>query len=92
LDSEEWKYRYKMERDLEEILAFEDKIWQQRCSARWVLQGDANTKFFYGIANGRRRKCFVFCLEVKEGEISDPVELRKHIEECYKTLFVSEER
>jgi hypothetical protein len=25
LDSEEWKYRYKLERDLEDILAFEEK-------------------------------------------------------------------
>jgi hypothetical protein len=37
LHSEEWRYRYKLERDLEEILAFEEKIWQQRCSSRWVL-------------------------------------------------------
>jgi hypothetical protein len=26
LHSEEWKYKYKLERDLEEILAFEEKI------------------------------------------------------------------
>jgi hypothetical protein len=91
LDSEEWKYRYKLERDLEEILAFEEKIWQQRCSAKWVLQGDSNTKFFHGIAKGRRRKCSIFSLDVEEGEISDPVELQKHIEEYYKRIFGSEE-
>jgi hypothetical protein len=27
LHSEEWRYIYKLERDLEEILAFEKKIW-----------------------------------------------------------------
>jgi hypothetical protein len=37
LHSEEWRYKYKLEMDLEEILAFEEKIWQQRCSSRWVL-------------------------------------------------------
>jgi hypothetical protein len=50
------KYRYKLEREFEEILNFEEKNWQQRCKARWVLQGDANTKIFHGIVNGRRRK------------------------------------
>jgi hypothetical protein len=87
LNSEEWKYIYKLERDQEEILAFEEKIWQQRCSAKWVLQGDANIKFFHGIVNGRRQKYYIFSLEVEEGEISDPVELRRHIEEYYKMLF-----
>jgi hypothetical protein len=92
LNSGEWKYRYKLERDLEEILAFEEKIWQQRCSARWVLEGDANTKKIHGIANGRRQKCSIFSLEVVGGEISDPVELRRHIEGYNKMLFASEER
>jgi hypothetical protein len=57
-----------------------------------VLQGDANTKFFHGIANGRRRKYSIFSLEAEEWDISAPVELRKHIEEYYKRLFGSEER
>jgi hypothetical protein len=92
LDGEEWKYRYTLERDLEEVLACEEKNWQQRCSVRWVLQGDANTRFFHGIANGRRRKCSIFSSEVGEGETSDRVELRRHIEDYYKMLFGSEER
>jgi hypothetical protein len=60
--------------------------------AKWVLQGGANTKFFHGIANGRRRKCSIFSLEADEGEISDPIEFHKHIEEYYKRLSGSEER
>jgi hypothetical protein len=92
LHSDEWRYRYKLERDLEKILAFEEKNWQQWCSAKWVLQGDANTRFFHGVANGRRTKCSTFSLETEEGDIYDPIELRKHIEGYYKVLFGSEER
>jgi hypothetical protein len=44
------------------------------------------------VANGRRRKCSIFSLETEEGDISDPTELRKHIEGYYKVLFGSEER
>jgi hypothetical protein len=92
LHSGEWRHIYKVDRELEEILPFEEKIWQQRCSSRWVLQGNANTRFFHGVANGRRRKCSNCSLEADEGGISDPIELRKHIEGYYKKLFGSEER
>jgi hypothetical protein len=34
LHSDEWRYRYKLERDLEKILAFEEKNWQLWCSAK----------------------------------------------------------
>jgi hypothetical protein len=48
--------------------------------------------FFHGVANGRRRKCSILSLDIEEGGISEPVELRKHIEGYYKFLFGSEER
>jgi hypothetical protein len=54
--------------------------------------GDANIGFFHSIANGRTRKCTIHSLETVEGGISEPVSLRKHIEECYKRLFGREER
>jgi hypothetical protein len=75
-----------LERDLEEIFVFEENIWQQRCNAKWVLQGYGNTRFFHEVANGRRRKCSIFSLETKEEGIYEPAELRKHIEGYYKTL------
>jgi hypothetical protein len=52
--------------------------------------GDSNSRFFHGIVNGR--KCNIFALEIEEGEISEPSELRKHIDEYYKKLFGREER
>jgi hypothetical protein len=40
----------------------------------------------------QKKKIFYFLFRSKKGEISDSVELRKHIEEYYKGLFHSEER
>jgi hypothetical protein len=57
-----------------------------------VLQGDANTRYFYGVKNGSRRKCSIFSLETEEGEIYEPVEFPKHVEGYYKVLFGIEER
>jgi hypothetical protein len=91
LEGEEWKLRYKLERELEEILNYEENVWQKRSSKKWILQGDANTGFFHSVANGRR-KCTIFSLETEEGDISDVKDLSKHVEEYYKNLFGREER
>jgi hypothetical protein len=47
---------------------------------------------FYGVANGRERKCTIFFLETEEGEIFEPVDLREHIESYYRHLFGKENR
>jgi hypothetical protein len=38
------------------------------------------------VTNGRR-KCTIFSLVTKVGDISDVKDLRKHVEEYYKDLF-----
>jgi hypothetical protein len=73
------------------VLAYEEQIWQQRCSEQWLLLGDSNSGFFYGIANERRRKCNIFALESEGSEISEPKELMLHIEGYYKQLFGRED-
>jgi hypothetical protein len=35
----------------------EELYWQGRGCAKWILEGDSNTSYFYSIANGRRKKC-----------------------------------
>jgi hypothetical protein len=39
LCEEDWKWRYKLEGVLEEVLEYEEQIWQQRCSEQRVLRG-----------------------------------------------------
>jgi hypothetical protein len=77
---------------MEEVLAYEEQIWRQRCSEQWVLLRDSITGFFHGVANGRRRKYNIFALKTDEGEVSDLKLLRSHIERYYKDLFGEEER
>jgi hypothetical protein len=89
---EEWKGICNLEGELEKVLAYEEQIWQHRCSEQWLLLEDSNSGFFHGIANGRRRKCNIFALEYEGSEISEPKELRLHIKEYYKQLFGREER
>jgi hypothetical protein len=92
LTDKEWRRRYELEGEMEEILEYEEEIWRQRCCEQWVLMGDSNTGFFHGATNGRRRKCNIFSLETDDGEVSDMKLLREHVERYYKDLFGKEER
>jgi phenylalanine-4-hydroxylase len=49
------------------------------------LEGDSNTKYFYGTANGRHRKI------QDEGLIEDHEQLKSYITNYYKGLFGSPE-
>jgi hypothetical protein len=42
------------------------------------------------VANGRRKKCSIFSLEVNGVEIRDPQAIRTHVDNFYKNLFGSE--
>jgi hypothetical protein len=41
---------------LSELLREEEIKWYQRSKAKHLLEGDANTKYFHWLANGRHRK------------------------------------
>lgn len=86
-----WEHRYKLERELIEIYTAEEIYWQKRGGQKWILQGDSNTAFFHKCANGRKRKTLIKSLEEEGRVISDPVELRQHIDAYYKKLFGREQ-
>lgn len=66
----------------------EDEIkWYQRAKIRDVLEGDANTKYFQLVANGKHRKTRIFQLE-QEGQLtSGDAQLKKYTTKFYKNLF-----
>ena len=64
-------------------------MWQVRGGERWLLEGDTNTAYFHGIANGRKRKCMIKSLEDRGVMISEPEALQAHITDYYKRLFGS---
>ena len=69
------------------MLREEELYWFQRSKATRLLQGDANTRYFQLVANGRHRKTRIFQLEQEEGTIVGHENLKTYITEYYKNLF-----
>ena len=69
------------------MLREEELKWYQRAKLKNLLEGDANTKFYHFVANGKHRKTRIFQLLDGEVIISGGQALKKHITSYYKGLF-----
>ena len=72
---------------LAELLREEEVKWYQRAKVKHLLEGDANTKYFHLLANGRHRKTRIFQLDDGDTIIDGDAQLKQHITNYYKNLF-----
>jgi hypothetical protein len=91
LDEDGWALRYHLEAQMMEMLSSEEEYWRQRGRQQWILQGDANTKFFHAFANGRKRKCAIHSLSSDHGVITGKEAIQEHIYSFYRNLMGAEE-
>jgi hypothetical protein len=61
---------------LSQLLREEEIKWYQRSKVKHLLEGDANTKYFHLLANGRHRKTRIFQLQDRENIIQGDNELK----------------
>ena len=87
LNESEINLKHVLQERLGELLREEELKWYQRAKVKQLLEGDANTKFYHLVANGRHRKTRIFQLEDRNKLISGDAELKKHITTYYKNLF-----
>jgi hypothetical protein len=66
LSSQEVNLKHVLNERLATLLREEELKWYQRAKVRDLLEGDANTKYFQLVANGKHRKTRIFQLEKKE--------------------------
>jgi mannosylglycoprotein endo-beta-mannosidase len=69
----------------------EEIKWYQRSKSQFILEGDANTRYFHSVANGRHRKKLIHSLVQDEGIIEGHEYLKSYITNYYKGLFGSPE-
>jgi mannosylglycoprotein endo-beta-mannosidase len=65
----------------------EEIKWYERAKVKTLLEGDANTRFFHLVANGKHRKQLIYRLEDDNGVTVNSDRLKWHITNYYKNLF-----
>ena len=60
LDESELNLKHVLSERLAELLHEEELKWYQRAKVKHLLEGDANTKYYHLLANGRHRKTHIF--------------------------------
>ena len=80
LSPQELEHKRVLSAELSGLLREEELYWFQRSKATRLLQGDANTRYFQLVANGRHRKTRIFQLEQEEGTIVGHENLKTYIQ------------
>jgi hypothetical protein len=65
----------------------EELKWYQQSKAQFILEGDSNTRYFHGVANGRHRKKRIHSLVQDDGRIEGHEQLKAYITNYYRNLF-----
>jgi hypothetical protein len=72
LSRPEFNFRNIVKLHLDELLKAECTYWRKRCTARWIKQGEDNTKKFHAMATERYRSNSIDMLKDDQGnEITD---------------------
>jgi hypothetical protein len=78
----------KLQHDLNFILKKEELMWFQRSRAKWLKDGDRNTKYYQMKAVTRRRKNKVSMLRGEDKKwVENEEEIRGMANDFYKKLF-----
>jgi hypothetical protein len=65
------------------LLRKEELKWYQRSKAQFILEEDSNTRYFHGVANGRRRKKHIHSL------VQDEVKIEGHASNSSLILIIT---
>jgi mannosylglycoprotein endo-beta-mannosidase len=87
LSPQEIEIKSQANAEIARLLREEELKWYQRSKSQFILEGDANTRYFHSVANGRHRKKRIHTLVQDEGIIEGQEHLKSYITNYYKNLF-----
>ncbi|MCH99416.1 hypothetical protein A2U01_0020428, partial [Trifolium medium] len=82
----------RLQRELNDILRKEELMWFQRSRAKWLKDGDRNTRYYHIKTVSRRRKNNIIMLKNDNGQwIDDVIQLQSLANDFYKKLFSADQ-
>ncbi|KAK2650617.1 hypothetical protein Ddye_018106 [Dipteronia dyeriana] len=57
----------------------EEQLWRQKSRARWLKEGDRNSKFFHVMANGKKRRNRISVISFGGVKMSDPIQVKNGV-------------
>ncbi|XP_039044866.1 uncharacterized protein LOC120184481 [Hibiscus syriacus] len=78
-----------MRSELWRLYKIEEQIWFQKSRARWVEEGDRNTRFFHTCALIRRKRNSMYALNVNGGITQDPSVIKACVKDHFFGIFNS---
>ncbi|GKV32708.1 hypothetical protein SLEP1_g41295 [Rubroshorea leprosula] len=73
------------------VMRKREAIWRQKARSNWVQLGDANTRFFHRMANGRRAQNSISGLMCDGRWVEEPTLVKKEVETYFRKLFQGED-
>lgn len=73
--------------DRHKLSSLNCSIQCQRSRNRWLSEGDANSKYFHGCINKRRKENEIQVLEVEGRSVKEVEGVKKAIHDNFKNIF-----
>ncbi|GKV41666.1 hypothetical protein SLEP1_g49166 [Rubroshorea leprosula] len=87
LDEFEILHRQEGFQNMWDILRKREVMWRQKSRSNWVREGDANTRFFHRIANGRKAQNLITGLWCDGVWVEEPIQVKKEVVNYFSKLF-----
>jgi hypothetical protein len=83
----EWWLRRMLKQTVLGLSSLERTMTRQRSRVHWIKEGDANTRLFHVVANGRRARNFIPSIKHNEEHITDQSQIQEVFDEAYRGLL-----
>ncbi|GKV12050.1 hypothetical protein SLEP1_g23252 [Rubroshorea leprosula] len=90
LTEEEINKRKEAFLDLWKNMNTKERMAQQKSRKTWLVNGDANTKFFHNCVKGKWKTTEMNSIQIKDSQLVDPTIMKEEIANFFENMFKEE--